>query len=192
MRLYEIESTKYLHSIFNIEGTIQYNNDGSINIYGDVVETNENIDKLPVRFNEVSGFFICGNLITLEGCPRKVGGDFYCDRSRISSFEGGPEEVGGDVWAHEIKTLTSLKGLPKSIGRKISLTYRTNLPLLRLLFVDGLRDISFFATELNSEQINSISNLEEILMRYIGQGRKGALQCAVELTKVGYKENARL
>jgi hypothetical protein len=62
------------------------NSDDTIDVDGDVNLDNKlgNIEKLPVKFGKVSGYFSCyGNeLTTLEGCPKYVGGDFNCDNNK--------------------------------------------------------------------------------------------------------------
>ncbi len=36
------------------------------------------------------------NLSSLEGCPKVIGGDFYCNNNKLTSLDGCPEEVGRD------------------------------------------------------------------------------------------------
>jgi hypothetical protein len=59
------------------------NSDGSIDINGSVYIWSRlgDMEKLPVKFGKVSGYFWCdGNkLTTLEGCPNYVGRSFYGD-----------------------------------------------------------------------------------------------------------------
>jgi len=64
----------------------------------------------------VTGDFNCSynNLISLEGCPKKVGRDFWCSNNYLTSLEGCPEKVGRDFWCSNTK-LTSLEGSPKEI-----------------------------------------------------------------------------
>jgi hypothetical protein len=44
----------------------------------------------------------------LEGCPRKVGGNFYCQRNQLTTLEGCPGEVGGDFYCNR-NQLTIIK-----------------------------------------------------------------------------------
>src|SRR5271157_3681122 len=55
-------------------------NNGSIDVDGDVYIQDKNLDKIPLKFNKVSGSFSCScnNLDTLEYCPEYVGKDFWC------------------------------------------------------------------------------------------------------------------
>jgi hypothetical protein len=72
------------------------NDDGSIDVNGNVDLYNNGFVELPLRFNKVTGCFDCGynNLTTLEGCPRWVGGFFYCSRNELTSLEFSPDYVG--------------------------------------------------------------------------------------------------
>ena len=71
------------------------NPDGSIDVEDSVYLFNMNLDKLPLKFNKVGGYFGCSNnnLTTLEGCPKEVGDTFYCSSNKLTSLKGGPEKV---------------------------------------------------------------------------------------------------
>ena len=73
-------------------GKARINPDGSYDVDGDVDLSNMNLDKIPVKFNLVGGYFYCSNnnLTSLEGCPKEVGGDFYCSYNKKQFTE---EEV---------------------------------------------------------------------------------------------------
>jgi hypothetical protein len=173
---------KILKRNFNIEGSVDIVGD-IVNITG-ICDLHRKIQKLPVQFGNVSGDFNCGRnqLTTLEGAPSSVGGGFYCDRNQLPTLEGAPSSVGGDFSCNNNK-LTTLKGAPKSVGGSFYCSYSDNLPLLRLLLIKDVKEIYLVP-------INDI--VEDILNKYIGQGRGGALACAAELTKAGFKNNARL
>ncbi len=114
------------------------NLDGSIDVDDNVNLSNYVLDKMPLKFNKVSGDFYCqsNGLTTLKGSPKYVGGSFYCQKNKLTSLLGGPKSVGrlfncsnnGLITLEEgnlIETksfdcsnnkLTDLKGSPKSIG----------------------------------------------------------------------------
>ena len=56
------------------------NNDGSIDVDGNVKLSRINLTNLPFKFGKISGNFYCSNnlLTSLEGAPTSVGGEFYC------------------------------------------------------------------------------------------------------------------
>ena len=73
------------------------NDDGSIDVDGNVYLYGKRLTELPLIFNKVTGYFDCGfNLLTtLKGSPKWVGGWFNCDDNQLSSLEFSPEYVGG-------------------------------------------------------------------------------------------------
>ena len=81
---------------YNIEN-YTINDDGSIDVNGDVDLYNCNLTELPLRFNKVTGYFHCGGnkLTSLKGCPKWVGGFFYCTNNNLTSLEFSPDYVGG-------------------------------------------------------------------------------------------------
>lgn len=156
----------------------------------------------------IGGAFRCynNNLMTLEGGPTKVDGIMSAANNHLTSLTGAPEEVGGvficrnnilqNLVGAPLKTggfqcdnnpLTSLEGLPKEINGPLNLTYMSILPVLRIVMSSGITSVNF-----DGGRNKKLFDLSEILMKYIGQGRKGAIQCAAELSKAGFKGNAHL
>ncbi len=92
------------------------NPDGSIDVSGNVELGGLNLDKIPLKFNNVSGYFnISYNYITsLEGCPKYVGESFYCFDNKLTSLEGCPKHV--IQFNCSNNKITSLKGIPNYIG----------------------------------------------------------------------------
>ena len=144
---------------------------------------------LPVKFARAIGDFTINSmdLTSLEGCPKVIeGGEFSCAYNKLTSLEGGPIAVGGDYLCH-YNPLISLSGLPSMITNRIVLSYNENLPLLKLLFIKELKGI-----QLTGYRSITGSIISKILNKYLGTGKPGALACAAELTKAGFKGNARL
>jgi len=56
------------------------NDDGTVDVDGDVNISNKNLTEIPIQFGKVNGNFWCNNneLTTLKGVPRIVGGIFSC------------------------------------------------------------------------------------------------------------------
>ena len=113
------ESNQDINSICEKWGIKNYtiNEDGSIDVDGDVNLKNKGLTKLPSKFRNVSGTFYCysNRLTSLEGCPQSVGGDFNCYNNQLTSLEGCPQIVGGD-FSCDNNQLTSLEGSPQSVG----------------------------------------------------------------------------
>ena len=74
------------------------NDDGSIDVDGNVDLYNKGLTELPLSFNKVNGYFDCSynQLTSLKGSPRWVGSSFYCNYNRLTSLEFSPDYVGGD------------------------------------------------------------------------------------------------
>lgn len=143
--------------------------------------------ELPVKFLRINGdFSVSGaKLKTLKGCPEIIDGTFSLSYNNLTSLEGGPKEVYGEYLCVN-NPIESLNGLPTQVTERIVLDFNDELPMLNLLFV---KDLKLF--EFNGGPEQSIQ-VEQILNKYLRQGRKGAILCAAELTRAGFKGNARL
>jgi len=117
-------------------------------------------------------------LTSLQGAPDHVVGDFRCSNNRLMDLQGSPTHVGRDFLCDRNK-LVSLVGAPAHVGDVFVCTYGTQLPLLRLTMY----------THMNV--IDAPDPVFYIIYKYLGQGKPGAIKCAAELIKAGYKDNAR-
>ena len=106
------------------------NDDGSIDVDGDVDLNDCELTELPLTFNKVTGIFDCdgNNLTSLEGSPQSVGGHFYCGYNKLTSLEGSPKYVTRTFHCAN-NNLTDLKGSPKSIGGNF---YCRNNPIVSI------------------------------------------------------------
>jgi hypothetical protein len=102
--------------------------------------------------------------------------------TQIVNFEGMHAST-KEVIAWQCDQLASLQGLPTQLV-DVDITFDTNLPLLRCL---GAQHIHI-RTEDGSVMEQPLT---DILQKYAGQGRAGAIACAAELIRAGYKGNAR-
>jgi hypothetical protein len=93
------------------------NDDGSIDVDGNVDLSWYRLTELPLTFNKVTGYFDCGvnNLTTLKGCPRWVGGYFNCEDNQLTSLEFSPDYIGG-YFSCSCNQLTSLEFSPDYVG----------------------------------------------------------------------------
>lgn len=120
------------------------NKDNSVDVNGDVHFSNLRYKKLPIVFNKIDGdVSINGGLLeTLDGLPSKLSGELSLSELTLKSWSGCPtsvhtlsvhdckipsdlpqfQSIAGSVHFHEIKGMTSLKGLPEVIGG-LSLQY---------------------------------------------------------------------
>jgi hypothetical protein len=93
------------------------NSDGSINVDGNVDLSGSDLVHIPLKFNKVSGKFICDSnrLTSLEGCPKYVGGGFRCDGNKLTSLEFCPITVNG-FFDCRFNRLTSLENCPREVS----------------------------------------------------------------------------
>ena len=124
---------RYLISNYTI------NPDGSIDVDGDVSLANGRLEKLPLKFNKVSGDFYCSweELKTLEGCPKEIGGDFFCSYNKLKTLEHSPLIIYGTFYCND-NPLESLEGLNITIDKlhcnnKEKLIRKTKLKILESL-----------------------------------------------------------
>ena len=123
----------YIHAVCSKYGVKNYkiNDDYSINVDGKVSFYNMGLSKLPLCFNNVSGFFECGGnkLTTLEGSPKEVGGHFLCADNELDTLEGGPKMVRGSFYCSDNK-LKTLEGGPESVGGDFYCSYNNLTTML--------------------------------------------------------------
>jgi hypothetical protein len=64
--------------------------EGFVNVGGDVDISYKNLTSIPVKFGYVGGDFNChhNNPTSLQGAPREVGGGFYCS---FNKFKAEPD-----------------------------------------------------------------------------------------------------
>ena len=83
------------------------NDEGKIDVEGNVNLNKSNFKELPYKFGNVSGWFDlseCKNLISLKNCPDKVGLYFSCsDCAQLDSLEGCPKKVGSSFYCYGCK-----------------------------------------------------------------------------------------
>jgi len=195
---------------FNIDGKYKVDpKTGIVNVQGDVnLSVNSRIKELPVEFGTVTGNFIClkSQLTTLTGSPQQVHGNFWCAYSPINTLEGAPAHVGGEIdvrycnlknfvgapthvgsnfWGRR-NPVESLEGLPAQIPGELDFDWNPTLPILRSLIAKTVDAKAYgYHDYEHAEQVNAILN------RHAGSGKSGAIACAIELVKAGFKGNAR-
>jgi hypothetical protein len=203
----EDQIRKLLHTYFQCLGDVEVQADGSVNASGDVTLMYAPPDGvIPVQFGIVDGDFRAENkrLKSLRNVPDschslRVSNNYiqsleYCpvsldildvDKNLLTNFEHAPEQV-DTIFAFG-NPLTSLMGLPQSSYR-IHMTYRENLPLLRLVDAEY---VHLGSPGPGTARLTPFEPVNSIINKYVGQGKPGAIKCAAELIKAGYQENAR-
>ncbi len=144
------------------------NPDGSIDVDDSVGLVNKKLDKLPLNFNRVSGWFNChnNNLTSLEGSPKEVGGDFICTHNKITTLKGSPILIWGylDLESNPLSIIDSsieIKG--KIYIDNTNLDWfkikKIGLDKLRILFEHGV-DYMIFKPDgtINDFRLQSLFN----------------------------------
>lgn len=114
------------------------NDDGTIDVNGSVNLCCRGLQKMPLKFRNVLGNFICSfnyltslegspdcvlgdfdcsvnKLVFLYGCPSKIGGSLICEKNKLKTLEYCPYEVGGSFNCSK-NNIKSLIGCVKIIG----------------------------------------------------------------------------
>ena len=85
------------------------NSQGEIDVDGNVNLTNKNFKELPYKFGTIKGYFSlreCKNLISLKNCPNYIIDNNMFDIDdciKLKSLEGCPKEIGGYFYCRRCK-----------------------------------------------------------------------------------------
>jgi len=200
---------KTFHERFNTNGTLRPHEDGTLSVDG-WVNVRPHTETFGLRFREVHGYFgmVGTKTRTMDGAPSVIHGDLsirHCtnlvsfgdglrdvkgmlrvEGTGLRSFVGGPKTVQFNIVCESNPNLTSLEGFPISVGSRVEITYTPTLPVLRLLVAPGIWFL--YGT---GEGIEAALDVENILMKYAGQGKRGAIRCQKELIAAGFEGNAK-
>lgn len=124
------DGIKKIASIYKIKG-IKINPDLSIDVRGDVDLSDMNLQKLPLRFNRVTGNFWANNNILddLDGSPQWVGKDYFVYNNNLKNLDGGAKVVIGEYSAQSNR-LSSTDGFPTEVGSDFDVSYNPNIKTL--------------------------------------------------------------
>ena len=137
-----------------INGPYTINEDGSIDVDGNVELGHRNLTKIPFKFRHIHGSFYCYNnrLTSLEGAPINVGGVFDCGYNELTSLDGAPNSVGG-IFRCDYNKLASLDGAPNFVGDTFRCCFNLNLPYSELFkIVDRVKGIYFLHNTLPEDK----------------------------------------
>lgn len=107
------------------------NEDDSIDVNENIIISHMGLNKIPIKFGIISGFFICtfNKLTTLENGPKEVGGFYDCSNNDINTLSHNSLEKCEHNFNCSGNNLKLLKGAPKEIcgGFNCSHNELTNL-----------------------------------------------------------------
>lgn len=118
-------------------------------------------------------------LTSLKGAPWVTQGDFYCGHNKLTTLAHAPSHVAGSFDCLQ-NPLNSLDHAPQYVGEEFWADYHAHMGLLRMLVTQKLILLKRAPAE-----------VQQIMNKYKGQGKAGAIKCAGELIKAGFRENAR-
>ncbi len=141
-----------------VYGTYTINDDGSIDVNGDVLIGNKELTKIPFNFRNVSCSFWCNNnqLSSLKGAPNSVGDGFYCYNNQLTSLYGAPHTVGGNFNCINNQLIT-LDGAPNIVCGSFLCYNNPNLPYSELFkIVDRVKYNIYYSSYGIPEDKNKI------------------------------------
>ena len=150
-----------------VHNSIIIDSNGLVSINGDFSFRSSRRKKIPVQFLKCTGDFVTSIfLITLNGSPKFVGGNFYCDGNKnLTNLKSGPEEVGDTYACSDCSTLTSLEGAPKFVGGDFYCAKCNNLPYSELFkIVDAIKGNIYYSSILIPEDKDAIRRKRDIHM----------------------------
>jgi hypothetical protein len=165
------------------------NEDGIVDVAGNVQLNDFQGLVLPIQFGIVSGYFDIYNipLTSLKGCPLHVGGYFDCGNTEITSLQYAPSVINGNLLCSntKIKSFSGTDKIVKQIDGYIECYndiegYRPT-HILGLLLIKGVR--RFFIDGTNGP-------ISTIMNKYVGTG--DILSAQDELIDAGFTDQARL
>jgi hypothetical protein len=98
---------KYLTNYtINSNNTVDVN--GSVNLWKNLGD----MEKLPVKFGKVSGYFDCryNMLTTLDGYPKYIGDYFACYENKLTSLEYCPKYIDDNFYCGQNKLTHHILG----------------------------------------------------------------------------------
>ena len=144
-------------------------------------------------------------LISLEGCPQHITGEFYChNNNKLMSLVGGPQHVNNSYICTN-NNLTDLSGCASNI--KQDLSFENNPRIISMVgihkIIKSCNRIYFSSYNIihggigllligNLTTISADSVPFQIIRKYLGSGTKGMMECSKELTAKGYAPYAKL
>lgn len=113
---YHIEISNHNNKI----GRYIINEDGSIDVDGNVIIRHANLKRIPFKFGRIYGDFTCSGLelMTLKGSPSYVSGSFVCKANNLTSLKHGPKYVGIN-YDCSVNKLQTLDGCATEVGRDL-------------------------------------------------------------------------
>ena len=142
-------------------------------------------------------------IVSLEGCPNHITGDFKCSGNNLTNLIGGPQKVDGHYICYN-NSLTDLVGCASHIEKRFLIRNNAITSLVGIhkiikscegIFFDQNKIIEGGIGLLLISDLRFITSDTEqfkIIGKYLGGGAKGMMECSKVLTSMGYGNYAKL
>lgn len=181
----DIEHWLYEQNIANF--TI--NEDGTVDVAGDVILKSYKGSTLPVQFGIVhDGFSIQdSNLTSFVGAPRSVGKWFNGVNTKVSSIAGMPSYIGQGlgIWNTRIHSLSGIHKVVRVCKGHFSCNKNVT-HILGLLLVKGIIEVNIDSGELGERN----GPIDNIINKYLGT--ENVIMAQDELLDAGFIEQAKI
>jgi hypothetical protein len=180
------EINQLLNKHFIIQGKVVIDPEsGVVDVTGTVEAKEDSLTHIPVQFGRVMDFNLRRQprLTSLVGSPVHVSGEYKVKSNAITDCEGAPVHVGYHCWISG-ENLISLAHLPMQGARSFTIFWTPRIRLLRLLDARSVRWGNYVGYD------QQVQTVREIMNKYVGKGKTHMLNCALELKKAGFVENA--
>ena len=118
-----------------------------------------------------------------DGLPVSFGrveGNFDASRSNIKTLKNFPQVITGNLYTEGNRNLRQFYDFNiQEIQGMWYTDYKQSQHLLKMLVARKI------------QLTDAPREVSDILNKYVGQGKPGAIKCAAELIRAGFKENAR-
>ena len=145
------------------------NQDGSIDVDGNVWLYEKKLTELPLKFNKVNWYFDCSRnyLTTLEGSPKEINGDFYCRNNELTSFEFAPKIIRGYFYCQN-NNIKSFEYFPSFVKDDFGCDYNPIYEVWELFEdttkIELLNDFDIFRDEDTDEPAIIMDRLNDFLL----------------------------
>lgn len=187
----EEQIEKWLRSMKIKNYTI--NPDKTVDVAGDVNLFNRGLDNLPIKFGTVSGNFLVrhNKFRNLRGFPHEIGGDLTVSYNPGIKLQGGDGMIVHGRVLTKGTELTTLEGVGQSFSEIHGSTF-PNLEFNTHEITSGGIGLVLIKGLVIRSAYGPFGKALNIIMKYLGQGKKGLLLCQDELIEAGLEEFAKL
>jgi len=197
--------TDLLYSYFHVEGPVEIQDNGMIHgPNATILDRTSQFPNgmLPVQFGQVHKFHMSGtNLRSMQGFPTSCN-ILIISHNELDSWAHCPQTYEIRATGNKFRDLNQIPAQVRELRvARCPLENIRDVPDLDFLYVSFDLKLGMLPA-LKCKKVNLMApehveppllrdQLQRILDKYAGQGRKGALTCAAELIRAGFKENAR-